>query len=266
MTTTSSEDANLRLIELLRSGLARADSLQRRQVRLAAYPAADQEELVTLLHAYLWDTAAPYDKDWYRSPGNIMTLWAELLEAEEPTRARLRPLRTDLVKALSTRGLVLRTHPRSAPILVREIFGTIMPPVHRGDAREAYSSIAFGPWGAGYGDADRNRQVEVAAEEFVTRHYEQAGWTVHRVAHLKCGWDLTATDGITEVHLEVKGVSSSMPSVLLTRNELRSAQIDPIWRLVVVTTALTSPAFSEFGADAVVAAADPTVYRVNLSP
>lgn len=45
-----------------------------------------------------------------------------------------------------------------------------------------------------------------------------------RVAHLKCGWDLTAirNDG-QERHIEVKGVSSSIPSVLLTRNELRTA-------------------------------------------
>ena len=58
-----------------------------------------------LLHAYLWDTAAPYDDEWHRSPGNIMTLWAELLEIGSKTRHRLIPLRTDLVKLLTERGL-----------------------------------------------------------------------------------------------------------------------------------------------------------------
>jgi hypothetical protein len=57
-----------------------------------------------------------------------------------------------------------------------------------------------------------------------------------------------------------------MPSVLLTRNELRTAEADPDWLLVVVTDALTNPTLAEFDRQAVVAAADPTVYRVNLAP
>ena len=99
----------------------------------------------------------------------------------------------------------------------------------------------------------------------VQRHYEAAGWTVTRVAHLKCGWDLTAERDGQARHLEVKGVSSSLPSILLTRNELRSAGTDPDWLLAVVTNALTDPTLLEFERESVTAAADPTVYRVNLS-
>lgn len=263
----SSHDSNARLVDLIRAGLSRADQLGRARVPLKLYPAEEQEELLTLLHAYLWDTAAPYDDGWHRSPGNIMTLWAELLEIGTETRHRLIPLRTDLVKVLTQRGLGYRTHPRSVPVLVREYSGPIETPVHPGDPRETSSTIAVGAWGAGFGDAATNRKVELAAEAAVQYHYEAAGWDVTRVAHLKCGWDLTAirNDG-QERHIEVKGVSSSMPSVLMTRNELRTAETDTAWLLAVVTNALTDPTLAEYDRKTVAAAADPTVYRVNLAP
>ncbi len=262
----SSHDSNARLAELIRAGLQRADQLGRTRVPLKLFPAEDQEELLTLLHAYLWDTAAPYDDEWHRSPGNIITLWAELLEIGSKTRHRLIPLRTDLVKLLTERGLGYRTHPRSVPVLVREYSGPIETPVHPGDARETSSTIAVGGWGAGFGDADTNRQVELAAEKVVRKHYEADGWEVTRVAHLNCGWDLTAARDGQEAHLEVKGVSSSMPSVLLTRNELRRAETDPEWVLAVVTNARSaSPALAHFDRQTVASAADPTVYRVNLA-
>lgn len=189
--TELAHDSNTRLIELLRVGLGRADDQRRSRVPLKLYSAAEQAELLTLLHAYLWDTAAPHDDQWHRSPGNIMTLWAELLEIGKETRERLILLRTEMVKALTARGLAYRTHPRSVPVLVREYTGPVATPVHPGDPRETSDTIAFGPWGAGYGDATKNRAVELAAEAEVTRRYEAAGWAVSRVAHLKCGWDLT---------------------------------------------------------------------------
>ena len=37
-----------------------------------------------------------------------------------------------------------------------------------------------------------------------------------------------------------------MPSVLLTRNELRTAETDPDWLLAVVTNALTDPTLVEY--------------------
>lgn len=260
----TAQDSSSRLAELIRAGLGRADDAGRARVPLELYTADEQEELLTLLHAYLWDTAAPYDEEWHRSPGNIMTLWAELLDIGIETRHRLIPLRTSLVKLLTARGLGYRTHPRSVPVLVREYSGPIETPVHPGDPRETSSTIAVGDWGAGFGDAATNRKVELAAEAAVRHHYEAAGWTITRVAHLKCGWDLTATRQDEQRHLEVKGVSSSTPSVLLTRNELRAAKTDPDWALAVVTGALTDPTLAEFDRQAVVAAADPTVFRVNL--
>lgn len=263
--TALEHDSNARLIELLLVGLRRADEQGRARVPLKLFSRDEQDELLTLLHAYLWDTAAPYNEEWHRSPGNIMTLWAELLEIGKETRERLILLRTELVKGLTAQGVAYRTHPRSVPVLVREYDGPVPTPVHPGDGRETSATIAFGPWGAGFGDAETNREVELAAEHEVTAHYETTGWSITRVAHLKCGWDLTATRGTEERHLEVKGVSSSMPSVLLTRNELRTAEMDHAWRLVVVTTARIAPTLTEYDRETVIAAADPTVFRVNLS-
>ena len=73
------------------------------------------------------------------------------------------------------------------PVLVREYSSPIETPVHPGDARETSSTIAVGGWGAGFGDADTNRQVELAAEKVVRKHYEADGWEFTRVAHLNCG-------------------------------------------------------------------------------
>jgi hypothetical protein len=144
-----SQDSNARLVELIRTGLARADDDGPARLPLKLYSAEEQDELLTLLHAYLWDTATPHDGEWHRSPGNIMTLWAELLEIGTETRHRLIPLRTDLVKLLTERGLGYRTHPRSVPVLVRAYSGPVETPVHAGDPRKTSSTIAFGAWGAG---------------------------------------------------------------------------------------------------------------------
>lgn len=197
-------DSNARLVDLLRLGLERADEQDRVRVPLKLYSPSEQDELLGLLHAYLWDTATPHDDQWHRSPGNIMTLWAELLGIGKETRTRLISLRIDLVKTLTARGVAYRTHPRSVPLLVREYAGPVRIPV---GPREIADTIAFGPWGAGYGDADKNRQVEMAAEAEITQQYEAGGWTIRRVAHLNCGWDLTASRGAEERHLEVQGVS-----------------------------------------------------------
>jgi len=82
----------------------------------------------------------------------------------------------------------------------------------------------------------------------------------------KCGWDLTCSipDGPV-VRVEVKGVSSSKPAVLLTRNEYRSAMEDPGWVLAVVTRVLTAPGVTIFSPGEVEAAAIPYVYRADFS-
>lgn len=182
--TSLAQESNVRLVTLLRVGLSRANSNGRARVSLDLYSTAERDDLLSLLHAYRWDTSAPHDDEWHRSPGNIMTLWAELLEIDERTRVRLILLRTELVKELTARGLAYRTHPRSVPVLVREYTGALVAPVHPGDPRETSATITLGYWGAGFGDPAKNREVELAAEDVVTRHYTRAGWAVTKVAHL----------------------------------------------------------------------------------
>ena len=80
----------------------------------------------------------------------------------------------------------------------------------------------------------------------------------------KLGWDLTVTSEDRCEHLEVKGVSGTKPTVLLTKNEYRSATNDPYWRLLVVTQALTAPTLVRFEADEVVASCRPHLYRLQL--
>lgn len=54
-----------------------------------------------------------------------------------------------------------------------------------------------------------------------------------------------------------------MPSILMTRNELKTAENDTGWWLAIITTALSRPDLPEFSRESVLGA-EPTVYRVNL--
>lgn len=124
--------------------------------------------------------------------------------------------------------------------------------------------ITLGPHGAGFGTAERNRRVEMAAMDEVTRVYTESQWKVRDVSGDRCGWDLTACRDGVERHLEVKGVSGDKPSILLTRNEHSTALMDSLWRLAVVTRALDKPAVKEYDSDSAIASCEPYVYRVDL--
>jgi hypothetical protein len=130
---------------------------------------------------------------------------------------------------------------------------------------EADHYFHIGAHGAGFGDAESNREVELAAMSVTSGRYAVDGWIVEDVSALTCGWDITVTKGPQVRHLEVKGVSGPVPKVLVTRNELRSAGQDLDWLLVVVTDALTSPSYHEYGPEAVRGLAVPLAYEVDLS-
>jgi hypothetical protein len=70
--------------------------------------------------------------------------------------------------------------------------------------------------------------------------------------------------GDEQLHVEVKGVSGSKPTVLLTRNEHAAAAADPLWRLAVVTQALTLPTLTEYPGAQVLDSSSPHVFRVQL--
>lgn len=92
--------------------------------------------------------------------------------------------------------------------------------------------------GAGYGDAEQNARVEVAAVNFVAKSYEAQGYEVRSVEADKCGYDLAAKRGKKELHLEVKGVSGDVPEFQITKNEVECARSDKAFRLVVVVNSL----------------------------
>jgi len=120
---------------------------------------------------------------------------------------------------------------------------------------------------AGVGDPLTRAVVESSAIRAVEDHYRSAGYTITSVERDKCGWDLTCTapDGAVE-RVEVKGVSGSQPTILLSRNEYRSAQKDAGWVLAVVTRAVTAPKVAIYSAEEARTAAEPLVYQLNLSP
>ncbi|WP_446215535.1 protein NO VEIN domain-containing protein [Micromonospora sp. IBHARD004] len=119
--------------------------------------------------------------------------------------------------------------------------------------------------GAGFGNPITNRLVETAAMDAVRAHYEAMGWQVTDDSRHCYGWDVTCTSPTGAVdRVEVKGVSGSDPSILLTRNEFRSAREDQGWRLAVVTKALAAPEVQFFDAETAVRAAEPMMFQVDL--
>ncbi len=122
------------------------------------------------------------------------------------------------------------------------------------------------PRGAGFGDPESNREVELVAMSFVSGQYAVDGWIVEDVSALNLGWDITASKGPRVRHIEVKGVAGPVPKILATRTELRAAGHDLDWLLVVVTDALTTPRLHEYGPDEVRRHAVPVAYEVNLPP
>lgn len=118
--------------------------------------------------------------------------------------------------------------------------------------------------GAGFGTAEQNRKVEKAAVRHVTDAYEAEGYDVASVEAECCGWDLTATRGDGQVHLEVKGVSSSLVRFFLTANEQRTALADPDWLLIVVTDALDQPGWYELDGQTADRYAEPVLYQVRI--
>ena len=95
--------------------------------------------------------------------------------------------------------------------------------------------------GAGFGSPERNRKVEKAAVDFVTRDYEKRGWDVQSVEAKRLGYDLLCTKGRNAEHVEVKGISGKESAFIITSGEVETARIDPHFILCVVASALSRP-------------------------
>lgn len=85
-----------------------------------------------------------------------------------------------------------------------------------------------------FGDPDRNAEVERAAVVYVTNHYTSAGWLVESVEAAKIGYDLRCSQGRKELHIEVKGCSSTSDHFTLTAQELRVGLSDDTFVLALV--------------------------------
>ncbi|EKU96557.1 hypothetical protein Lepto7375DRAFT_0019 [Leptolyngbya sp. PCC 7375] len=105
--------------------------------------------------------------------------------------------------------------------------------------------------GAGFGNAVSNQQVEQAAINFVSRHFEAEGWAVTSVEAQKCGYDLSCTNGSDELQVEVKGISGDGKQFIITSNEASEAQkCNPEYRLAVVNRATSeTPGLSIYTAE-----------------
>lgn len=90
-------------------------------------------------------------------------------------------------------------------------------------------------------DQAHRDKVEAAAIKAVTQHYSGQYRVVSREKDC-LGFDLELTSrdtGAIEFLLEVKGTAGATPHFFITRNEMKRAEEDSNWRLVIVTQALT---------------------------
>lgn len=92
--------------------------------------------------------------------------------------------------------------------------------------------------GAGFGNPEQNREVEEAAIAFVMATYRKKDFVVVRCDRENLGYDLRATLGQEELHLEVKGVQGALPDFIITANEVETARTDSQWRVAIVVNAL----------------------------
>jgi len=91
-------------------------------------------------------------------------------------------------------------------------------------------------------DPDHNAKVEKAAVKLVWKYYEDLGYDLMSVEKDNIGWDLEASQNKTKLRIEVKGLSGASPHIELSPNEFKAwSEAHPLYRMAVVTQALTSP-------------------------
>lgn len=100
--------------------------------------------------------------------------------------------------------------------------------------------------GGGFGDAEKNREVERAAVSLVVQRYESEGWTVRSVESDRRGFDLECSRGDRIEHVEVKGTSGRREAFIITDGEKQLAESDPDFFLIVVTDALNEAKLSRY--------------------
>jgi hypothetical protein len=150
----------------------------------------------------------------------------------------------------------------AADYVIRQINGKMVPPSgKRGDAPgesvqgvedsvvaarqkklvKSNSGISRQP------DPLRRQKIEEAAISKTTDHYTNLRYVVDSVEGDNVGWDLNAAQSTRQLKLEVKGLSGCECRIELTPNEYaKMKQHRDLYRVCVVTNALTSPVLSIF--------------------
>jgi hypothetical protein len=105
---------------------------------------------------------------------------------------------------------------------------------------EGQRSSRYQKWrdnGAGFGIAEDNKKTEKAAIRRVKRSLQGKGYTVTSREAERIGYDLDARKRDKILHVEVKGVSGSLPQFVITAGEFNRSKEDPNFHLYVVTGA-----------------------------
>ena len=103
----------------------------------------------------------------------------------------------------------------------------------------------------GHGTPEHRKKVEQAAVQVAQRELKRLGYSCKSVESQNCGYDLLATRRRepAELHVEVKGTSSSVQQFFLTPNEFKYQKAKghrAKWRLALVMNALTQPVYEIF--------------------
>lgn len=130
--------------------------------------------------------------------------------------------------------------PRHNTYLKESIAKKLLKLAHRKGQQAVAPTIRITATGAGFGSTPEEiRIVERAACEAVKLHFEKIGYEIVSRESEKLGYDFDACRNGEELHIEVKGVSSSILKFLITANEVACAKTDSKFRLAVVTEAKT---------------------------
>lgn len=160
-------------------------------------------------------------------------------------------------------------HLKVGSVFRKAILPELIPYGFTNDNSQMGNSDLVSQAGAGFGDPGENKLVESAAVRAVVTHYLEGGWSVRSVERDKCGFDLECAKGDMVEQVEVKGIRGASLCFMITAGEVKQAQTNPNFFLVVVTLALTGlPTITKFTGAEFVRQFDLVAiqYRATLKP
>jgi hypothetical protein len=178
------------LADILRDALADADRRGIRRPTLDRLSNSDVQMLAEKTLAFLRtrpssESTIPGWRQVGSFEAGVIRWWNEEIDSPvtTDTDVPLRKLRAQIYDYLDDElGLISKAPGQNAPIHWSPA-GEVLPP---DETDEAPREIFIGPGGAGFGDAVKNRVVELAAMLKVAEHFE--GWEFDDVSLQKVGW------------------------------------------------------------------------------